>query len=249
VAEAIFRRVADEPTADSSGLPNRIQLASFLARRGRVKEAIDNCELLWADKARREPVTAVCTGILCGSKASDPEQVRRVIGWLERARADAPRSMIFPLALGNLYERLSEYPRAEQMYRDAIKLDDRDGIASNNLAWLLTLEGGDKAREATDLIRNAIRARGPLPEFLDTRGMIFLKAGQGDRAVEDLEKALKGAPSPPKYFHLAQAYLGVNQKEKARKALEAGRSQGLPDGLHPLEQTVYNEVTSALGRP
>ena len=31
----------------------------FLARRGRIKEAVDLCEGLWADPALREPVAAV----------------------------------------------------------------------------------------------------------------------------------------------------------------------------------------------
>ena len=45
-----------EPPAD----PNQFQLVKFLARRGRIKEAIDLCETLWADPALREQVAAVC---------------------------------------------------------------------------------------------------------------------------------------------------------------------------------------------
>ncbi len=251
-AEDIYRRVADEPPISASDPPNRARLAIHLARRGHVKEAIDNCERLWGDKARREPVIAACVEILCSPKTPvDAEQARRVVGWLERARGEGPPSPVLLVGLASLYERLGDYPRAEEVYRAAVRADERGDMAANaanNLAWLIAMRG-DERNEALQLIQSAIQLRGPIPEFLDTRGMIFLKAGQRDRAVEDLEKALKGAPSPPKYFHLAQAYLEVNQKEKARQALEAGRSQGLPDGLHPLEQTAYNRVTSALGRP
>ena len=79
--------------------------------------------------------------------------------------------------------------------------------------------------------------------------MIYLNAGEKERAISDLEKALKAAPSPPKYFHLAQAYLQLNENEKARKALEDGKTRGLPVGLHPLEVAAYKQVSSKLGMP
>ena len=51
-------------------------------------------------------------------------------------------------------------------------------------------------------------------------------------------------------FHLAQAYLKVNDRERARKNLEAAKTRGgLPAGLHQLEQTAYQRVLSELGTP
>jgi hypothetical protein len=37
--------------------------------------------------------------------------------------------------------------------------------------------------------------------------------------------------------------------DKARKSLEAGKTRGLPRGLHPLEVAVYNQVANKLGMP
>ena len=154
--------------------------------------------------------------------------------------------MMYLLGLGNLNERLGDYRKAEEMYRTALKGNDREGIAANNLAWLIVLQG-QRGSEALELINNAIRAKGAIPEYLDTRGMIYLSAGEGRRAIADLESALRAAPSPPKYFHLAQAYLQLNENEKARRILEAGKTRGLPGGLHPLELAAYNEVSTKLG--
>ncbi len=250
VAEEIYRRVAGEPPVDAGGPPNRIRLALYLARHDRIKEAVDICEALWADKAHREQVAAACVEVLGNTKIPlDASQTGRVIGWLERARGESPQSLIFLIGLANLYERLGEYAKAEELYRIAIRGDGRNGLvanAANNLAWLIVLRGG-KDPEALKLIDDAIKARGPIPEFLDTRGMIYLNAGEGRRAIADLETALKAAPSAPKYFHLAQAYLKLNDKEKARKFLETGKSRGLPGGLHRLEVTAYNQVTKDLG--
>ena len=217
-AETVYRRVAAEPPAD----PNQFMLVGFLARHARLKDAVDLCETLWADAGLREKVAAACVGILSDpATPPDPVQLKRVIGWIERARLEKPQSMMYLLGLGNLNERLGDYRKAEEMYRTAINTNDREGIASNNLAWLIVLLKRERGNDALDLINKAIRDKGEIPEYLDTRGMIYLHVGEKQCAISDLERALKAAPSPPKYFHLAQAYLQPNENEKARKALEA----------------------------
>jgi tetratricopeptide (TPR) repeat protein len=250
VTEEIYGRIVEEPPVNPNGLPNEIGLALYRARHGRIKDAIDICEALWAEKAHRQEVAGACLEILCNPNVPlDASQANRVIGWLEQARGESPQSPIFLLGLANLHDRLGDYPKAEGLYRIAIKGDERNGLvayAANNLAVLIALKDG-KEPEALKLIDGAIKVNGPIPEFLDTRGMIYLNAGLGRRAVLDLETALKAAPSPPKYFHLAQAYLKLNDKEKARKFLEAGKSRGLPGGLHRLELTAYDQVTKELG--
>src|SRR5262249_27994935 len=133
------------------------------------------------------------------------------------------------IGLANINERLQDYPKAEKLYRRVITQNDREGVASNNLAWLMALTGGsDRLKEALDLINSAIKKKGAIPDFLDTRGVVYLTAGEGRRAVADLETAVAADPSASKYFHLTQAYLKVNDREKARKSLEAAKTKGLP---------------------
>jgi tetratricopeptide (TPR) repeat protein len=247
VALAIFRRIADEPDADPNTVPNWARLPLYLGRRGQVKDAVDLCAVRWADPKQRQQVASVCTGILASPDTPlDKEQMQRVIGWFSQERQQEPRAVIYALGLGNLYERLDDYRKAEEQYRDAIKIDDHDGVASNNLAWLIALKDDGRGTEALDLINRAIKARAN-PEYFDTRGMLLLAAGQEQRAITDLVTALKAAPSPPKYFHLAQAYLKLKDKEKARRIFEAGKNRGLPSGLHNLELPQYKKLTSDLG--
>jgi cellulose synthase operon protein C len=242
-AESIYRGVAAQP-ADPTPFP----LAMFLARRGRTKDALDLCESLQADPARRDQVAAVAIEIVGNPLVPlDEVQARRVLAWLEADLAAQPQSLLYLLGMGNLHERMGDYPGAMRFYRTAIKLNDRDGVACNNLAWLIVLLKAGKGTEALDLINLAIRLKGPVPEYLDTRGMVYLTAGNGPRAIADLQEALKYAPNGPKYFHLAQAYLQANEMDKARKSLEAGKTRGLPRGLHPLELAAYNQVASKLG--
>jgi cellulose synthase operon protein C len=247
-AEWIYRHVADEPPVEADGLPNQARLALYLGRHGRVKDALDICESLWTKEALREKISAVSVQIICDpSTSAEAAQINRVVGWLEQARAQNPQSIVLLIGLANIYEWIGNYAKAEELYRVAIRINDRDGIASNNLAWLIALRGNGKGPEALELINSAIRAKGAVPEYLDTRGVVHLASGDGQRAVADLETALKNAPTPPKYFHLAQAYLALNEKEKARKVLQAGKTRGLPGGLHRLEVVQYKKVASELG--
>ena len=90
-----------------------------------------------------------------------------------------------------------------------------------------------------------MKLRGPLPDLLDTRGVIYLKAGDFQHAIADLNEAAAGAPSPAKYFHLAQAYLGAKNKEAATQSWDKARKSGLKEeSLHPLEVGTYKEVLS-----
>jgi len=113
---------------------------------------------------------------------------------------------------------------------------------------LIALRGG-QGSDALDLVNKAIRLKGPLPDFLDTRGVVYLTAGEPRSAIADFEAALASQPTGPKYFHLAQAYLKVNDKEKAKKSLEAAQTKGLPNGLHRLELAAYRKVLDELGKP
>ena len=124
----------------------------------------------------------------------------------------------------------------------------------NNLAWLLALKD-DQGKDALVDIDHAIKLVGPLPDYLDTRGVIYLSLKQTQDAINDLEIAVKADPSPAKLFHLAQAYLQANNKEKAKQYWKDARDKKLdqirfgPGGLHPLEQSAYQKVLGELGSP
>jgi tetratricopeptide (TPR) repeat protein len=254
LAGELYNRLASGPTSELQG---RLALAEFLGRRGNVKGAIDICESVWpsANARARELVTAVCLEILFDSKdpfspksSSDEAQCNRVVGWLDQALKVDPKATNLQIGLGNFRERQQRYQDAKEQYLRAIGAKDQSGIAYNNLAWLTTLMD-PKGRDALDLINQAIQLKGPLPDLLDTRGVVYLNVGENKRAVADLEAAVAAASSASKLFHLSQAYLKVNEREKAKQSLKDAKAKGLPDGLHPLEQTAYHQVLSELDAP
>jgi tetratricopeptide (TPR) repeat protein len=248
LAEQFYRRLAKE----APDLKTKLELALFLGRRGRIQDALDVCEPLWATPRNRELVAMTGLTILVSTAEGrepklDLAQVNRFITWLDQGVAQDPTATRLLVGQANLYEQLGKYPEAEELYRKIINQNDRDGIASNNLAWLIALKDG-RSPEALSLIESAIKLRGPLPDFLDTRGVVYLIGGDGPKAIADLETAVKAAPSSSKWFHLAQAYLHEHDKQKAKKCLEAAKSLGLPSGLHQLERTAYQKVLDELGR-
>jgi tetratricopeptide (TPR) repeat protein len=232
-----------------SPLPRyRLALAEFLARRGRVKEALDECEGLWKTTTNPEELVQGTLNVLLGSGSKrDPAQVNQVALWLENGLKQKPGSSMITNGLANVREWQGNFPEAEALYRQGIDRGENDVIALNNLAWLLALRN-DQGSAALDLINRAIARRGPLPELLDTRGVVYMVAGDSRRAIEDLNQATILDPTGPKLFHLAQAYLRASNKADAAQTMAKARAKGLaPDLLHPLEVTAYNRVLSELG--
>jgi cellulose synthase operon protein C len=227
-------------------------LAAFLGRRGRVKEALTVIEPLWPTTREPELLAILSFGVVMRSDSVvvDPADVKKVIDWLTQALKRQPRSTNLMVALANIEERQELYPEAEALYRRAIEQGDRNGISHNNLAWLLALKDGGNLKEALEYVNRAIDLRGPRPDFLDTRGVVYLAKGENQAAITDLVKAVASAPSPSKYFHLAEAYLKDNKKAEAKRTWEVGKIKGWKQsGLHALEQPAYNKVRNELEMP
>lgn len=210
-------------------------------------------------------MAATCIGVVTASNDTpDLAQVDRVTGWLEQAIKQKNESTNFlMLGLGNCRERQGRYDDAKALYASAAQQGTPNVIASprtinviaksyNNLAWLLALKD-DHGKDALVDIDCAIKLVGPLPDYLDTRGVIYLSLNRTQDAINDLEIAIKADPLPSRLFHLAQAYLQANNKEKARQYWKDAKDKKIdrlrfgPGSLHPLEQPAYQKVLSALG--
>ena len=249
LAEKLYRQYADGPTAQRG----KLELAAFLGRNRKVKEALDVIEPIWSTTREPELVVLDCMKVLFGSDANqvpDATQLGRVAHWMEQelelpTQPHRPVPLIL-VSLGNIRERQARYEDAKDLYRRAIKQGDRAGVSHNNLAWLMALTDGNK--DALTYVNEAIAFNGPKPDFLDTRGIVFLKAGKVQLAINDLEQAVAANPKPPVSFHLAQAYHAANNDDKARHHLKAAIAKRLrPNDLHPLERAAYDKLVAELG--
>ena len=170
---------------------------------------------------------------------------------LLRQRLEQPKSSNFLSALASLRERQKRFQEAEALYAQVVKQGQGNAmsLSLNNLAWLKALRGVDLP-EALELINKATANPGqiPVPELLDTRAVIYLKLGNVQKAIDDLNQAITLKPTAAKYFHLAQAYLQAGNKPAAVEALSKARPKGTTlDGLHPLEAPAYQQFIKDLG--
>jgi cellulose synthase operon protein C len=245
--------------ANPDDLRGKVLTAAFLGRHDRTKNALDICEPLWANPRNNKVVATLCIEILFGPSSPhspDAVQLDRVSKWFETALVQAqaqnePSTTSLLLAgLGNIRERQGRYPDAEVLYDRAIKQDDRDAVAYNNLAWLTALSDKNPPK-ALEYINRALALVPDHPEFLDTRGIAYLTAGDIPRAMSDLTKAVEIKPAPAKLFHLAQAHLAAKDKEKAKQYLNEARTKnGLTaTDLHALERPAYEKMLNELGTP
>ena len=123
----------------------------------------------------------------------------------------------------------------------------RPGAEINNLAWLLAMQKRQLSEALAHMDRLIDQVVGPHSALLDTRAMIHLAANRPNEAIEDLLTATDDKPSFSYYFHLAQAYLKMGDRVKAREAFQNALRTGLnPELLHPLELPNYEATRRQL---
>jgi Flp pilus assembly protein TadD len=159
-----------------------------------------------------------------------------------------PEAVLLLSKLGVIRIRQGRFDEADSLFRRLLASDPENSDALNNLAWLLALRDESKTNEALALIDRAIDAHGPLPSLVDTRAVVRIRAGQLDKAVEDLGDAkAQNAQNPSFALHLAWAYQAKGQSEQARAQLAEATRLGLKaQALDPLELAVFQRLRREL---
>ena len=221
--------------------------AEFLGRQKRGDEALDMLEKSW-DALPLEKLLSSAVEVI-RSQDDPTAAIERVVPWLVKARRIDPGSVVAPVLEAELLTLQGRPNEAERMYRDLLARQDlaavQTAIVSNNLACHLAKPA--TADEAQRLIDNAIAEVGPLPDLLDTRGLVWMALGKKSEAIADLQEAAL-QPSDVKFMHLAWAQLENGDKAAARQSLETARKRGLKmPRLAPDDRARLAQLESALG--
>lgn len=127
---------------------------------------------------------------------------------------------------------LNENRREEAMavYKELLKTRPRDKLVANNYASLLGDLRDDEKSRAEALNVAKVLEGDENPYLMDTLGWAYFRVGDVGKAVELLEKAVKGAPTLADLrYHLGAAYLehedGDRGRQELEKALELGGDQ------------------------
>ena len=242
-AETVFTQFA---AASSDGV---IARAGFLARAARADESLDLLEASW-ERIPLDNLLRTAIAVLASQgDGRTSQQSERVGRWFEKARRQDPDSSSLALLFADFVGMTGSREEVVKIYRAVLDRKDLSpqlaAVASNNLAFHLAEP--ETVAEAEKLVATALAELGPHPDVLDTRGVVLLAAGQGRRAIEDLQEAVL-SPSPAKYIHLASALVSERQLDAARKALEEARKIGFqPEQLSPGDRKRLKAVESALG--
>jgi tetratricopeptide (TPR) repeat protein len=105
------------------------------------------------------------------------------------------------------------------LYQKVLQLEPDNLIVINNLAWIMC-EEQNKFQEALELAQRGLKIAPDYVDLIDTRGVVYYRLGEFDKAVEDFSKCIKLYPtetpaSVASRFHLARAFAKLGQRDKA----------------------------------
>jgi tetratricopeptide (TPR) repeat protein len=142
------------------------------------------------------------------------------IASMKQARAILPENGTVLSYLAMTLDSGKQWTEARQAYEAALKLDQNNGMALNNLAFLLAEHNGDldealaRGNKAKQLLPN-------LDEVSDTLGWIYLKKNMSDNAIEIFKQLVAKAPTHAQYrYHLGMALYQKGDRPKAIKELQ-----------------------------
>lgn len=240
-AELYYRQVAERKDENPRLV---LPLIGFLGRCQRVGEALP----LLAQIRNKIPDPAfaeVAVGVLRDGQPN-PEQIRTVANWINELKTKYPGQPIFDLALANILDLRGQPSEAIQAYRDLLQRDPGNVLAYNNMAVLLAL-AERKYDEALQAVNKAIDLAGPLPNLLDSRGIVHISQQQAKAAIADLEEATQMTSDPASLFRLATAYLLGRDRRAAQSAWQKAQAAGFQiHQLHPLERANAQKVIAEL---
>ena len=245
-ADRVFEQYA---ALSSEGIGARIE---FLGRQGRAIEALDLLETNW-DTFPLERAVALAFGVFRNQTddATTGAVADRIGQILTKARRVDPGSLVIELLDAEFLSLNGKPQESEAIYRKLLTSKDiqpvQAAIVANNLAFSLAKPA--TAAEARKLIDSAIEQLGPLPDLLDTRGLVRLAEGDTRGAIEDLQDAIL-VPSSLKYLHLATAELAAGNRSTAGDLLEKARKNGLArNRLVQEDAERLEQLEKAFGQP
>jgi tetratricopeptide (TPR) repeat protein len=139
---------------------------------------------------------------------------------LQKARETLPENVVVLSTLALVLDSAGRRSEARQVYEATIKIDGNNGVALNNLAFLLAENGGD-LDQALSMATKAKQLLPNLNEVSDTLGWIYLKKNLSDKAVDMFSDLVVKAPQQATFhYHLGMALSQKGDKTRALKELQ-----------------------------
>lgn len=169
------------------------------------RPAIDTLQKLAADfPGYIESGSAVALRALCYLKTEGYTQAEELIR--DRLRVDETDVRLYSM-LAFALEKTRRIDDAVDVYRAAHRIAPENLNVLNGLGYLLTMRGRpEDLKEAGSYLKTAVTARPEHPAYLDSFGVLLLRAGNKDAAKKAFGKAVLRAPENQEILdHLKEA--------------------------------------------
>jgi tetratricopeptide (TPR) repeat protein len=207
--------LARDEAARSSSPEARILLATTAAQTGDLDMALATASKLASDFPDNPDHL-----VFVGEMYRRTGRLEQAIASFQLAQTKAPANPVPGSHLAEALAQACRFDEAIQASRANLKMRPEDPLLLNALAWQLALANRN-LDEAASLIKRALRQDPANTSFMDTSGMIDLKARKLDDALLVFQQLVRKDPNTAAYrIHLAQVLVERGELPKARKEFE-----------------------------
>ena len=187
-----------------------IELAGFQTRMKDLQGASASAQKALSLNPNDE--RAVQAAAVASAQLGDPDAaVALWQHWIDKHPKDPAALSI----VAQIEESKGDKAKAEDFYRQALRLDPEQVLASNNLAYLI-LEAGQNVDEALQLAQTARRGAPNSPDTADTLAWVYYNKGRFLTARDLLEETVKTTPQNASIqYHLGMIYSKTGDKASA----------------------------------
>jgi Flp pilus assembly protein TadD len=217
--------IAHEVRKTPQRLDLRKELANTEFRAGQFDRAIADYGSL-IDRIKDSPIEQAELYARIGTTYSRAGDTQQAVENLQKARQLNPTNVAYITQFAQFLDMMGRHSEAVTAYREALKLEPDNAVVLNNLAYLITVTGGD----LDEALSMALRAQQQLPqstEVSDTLGWIYIKKSLSDRAIEtfrDLTSKVNDNSTFHYHYAIALAQKGddADALSELKTALEYG---------------------------
>ena len=137
------------------------------------------------------------------------------VNYLNKALTLKPGDVNLLGTLGLIFNAQEKWAECDSVYEKALKLDSTNALVNNNYAYALS-ERGLKLERAMKMVNIALKADSNNSSYLDTKGWIYFKLKQYEKAKDFIQQAISaGGESATTLEHLGDAIFMTGEKKSA----------------------------------
>ncbi|MBE2279216.1 MAG: tetratricopeptide repeat protein [Ignavibacteriaceae bacterium] len=162
-----------------------------------------------------------------GYTLSQLKQTDAAIDYITRALKIDPNNVDLMGTLALIYNSIKIFEKSDSLYSAALELAPENALINNNYAYSLAVRG-ENLELALEMATHAVTSEPYSSSYLDTKGWVYFKLGDFEKAREYLEKAIEvDENSPVLLEHLGDVLFMLNLKDQAmelwQKALDLNK--------------------------